>query len=252
MSSAKRLKLSRTSDDDDTTSQHGHDDVHMKSQTDSDHEEEASFSEGSDEQSASGSEPDTEEEITNAKLKKSSKTLKRKRRATEPSQFGATLQSLLDTQAPSALPLSLRPNVARKKNDEKLEKRAHKVLQIEKKEKEDKGRIKDVIGGWGGESERMLRKVAQRGGKQQLQTPDAFRWPTNCLMHISRKTIQCDPTNTKQRRCSCRGNQSIPWLRKTNITSTVNRSQRQAREKQRQAKRQYPGKRERGYVISLH
>ena len=32
------------------------------------------------------------------------------------------------------------------------------------KEKEEKGRIKDVIGGWGGESERALRKVAQRGG----------------------------------------------------------------------------------------
>jgi len=37
------------------------------------------------------------------------------------------------------------------------------VLQIEKKEKEDKGRVTDVIGGWGGESERALRKVAQRG-----------------------------------------------------------------------------------------
>ena len=46
----------------------------------------------------------------------------------------------------------------------KLEAKGKQVLQIEKKEKEDRGRITDVIGGWGGESERALRKVAQRGG----------------------------------------------------------------------------------------
>lgn len=33
----------------------------------------------------------------------------------------------------------------------------------EKKEREDTGRVRDVIGGWGGESERAFRKVAQRG-----------------------------------------------------------------------------------------
>lgn len=108
--------------------------------------------------------PDTEAEIADVKVAKSKKTLKRKRRATEPSQFGATLQSLLDTAAPSELPLSLKPSITRGKNGAKLESKAHKVLQIEKKDKEDKGRIRDVIGGWGGESERALRKVAQRGG----------------------------------------------------------------------------------------
>ena len=72
---------------------------------------------------------------------------------------------MLNTDAPSSLPLSLKPSIARKRNDEKLESRAKKVLQLEKKEKEDKARIKDVIGGWGGESERALRKVAQRGGQ---------------------------------------------------------------------------------------
>lgn len=40
-----------------------------------------------------------------------------------------------------------------------------KVMQVERKEKEEKGRIKDVIGGWGAEGERALRKVAQRGGE---------------------------------------------------------------------------------------
>ncbi|KAG6884197.1 hypothetical protein C0992_006779 [Termitomyces sp. T32_za158] len=97
------------------------------------------------------------------KKQKSRQTSKRKIRATHASNFGATLQSLLKTDAPSTLPLSLKPSIARRKNDEKLESRAKKVLQIEKKEKEDKGRIRDVIGGWGGENERALRKVAQRG-----------------------------------------------------------------------------------------
>ncbi|TFK41251.1 Rrp15p-domain-containing protein [Crucibulum laeve] len=109
-----------------------------------------------------GTSSDSEDEVV-PKRQKSKQTTKRKIRATAPSNFGATLQSLLNTDAPSALPLSLKPSIARKRNDEKLELRAKKVLQVERKEKEDKGRIRDVIGGWGGESERALRKVAQRG-----------------------------------------------------------------------------------------
>ncbi|KAI0068435.1 hypothetical protein BV25DRAFT_1793738 [Artomyces pyxidatus] len=124
--------------------------------------EDASESEGSA-SDAQGSSPDTDDELANPQRPKSKKTLKRKHRATDASNFGAALQSLLSTDAPSALPLSLKPSLARKRNDEKLEQKAKKVLKGEKKEKEDKGRIKDVIGGWGGESERALRKVAQRG-----------------------------------------------------------------------------------------
>ena len=120
---------------------------------------------GSSDDGERESSPDTEDEIEKAKYSKSKKTLKRKRRATDTTRFGATLLSLLGTDAPSALPLSLKPSVARKRNDEKLEQKSKKVLQVEKKEKEDKGRIKDVIGGWGAESERTLRKVAQRGGE---------------------------------------------------------------------------------------
>ncbi|KAJ3826183.1 hypothetical protein F5880DRAFT_1610463 [Lentinula raphanica] len=107
---------------------------------------------------------DSADEIQSMKPQKSRQTKKRKIRATSTSVFGATLQSLLNTEAPSSAPLSLKPSIARKRNDEKLEMKAKKVLQVEKKEKEDKGRITDVIGGWGGESERALRKVAQRGG----------------------------------------------------------------------------------------
>ncbi|KAF8507022.1 Rrp15p-domain-containing protein [Russula emetica] len=107
--------------------------------------------------------PDTEDEIAEARLPKSKKTLKRKHRATDPSNFGATLQSLLETNAPSGVPLSLKPSVARRQYDEKLELQAKKLLKGERKSKEEVGRIRDVIGGWGVEGERSLRKVAQRG-----------------------------------------------------------------------------------------
>ena len=123
---------------------------------------EGSFDDHEDEEIES--EGVSDEEIQDLKPQKSRQTSKRKLRATGNSKFGETLQSLLDTNTPSTLPLSLKPSIARKHNDEKLELRAKKVLQIEKKEKEDKARVKDVIGGWGGESERALRKVAQRGG----------------------------------------------------------------------------------------
>lgn len=105
-----------------------------------------------------------EEDILNMRPTKSQQTKKRKIRATRASNFGSTLQFLLNTEAPSDLPLSLKPSLARKRNDEKLESKAKKALQQERRDREDKNRITDVIGGWGGESERALRKVAQRGG----------------------------------------------------------------------------------------
>jgi hypothetical protein len=114
--------------------------------------------------------PNTEDEIAAAKTTKSKKTLRRKRRATDPSNFGATLNALLNTNAPSSLPLSLKPSVARKRNEEKQELKAKKAQRIEKREREDKGHISDVIGGWGGESERALRKVAQRGGRSRTSS----------------------------------------------------------------------------------
>lgn len=120
-----------------------------------------------DQMSSEGDSPDTEDEIAAAKATKSKKTLKRKRRATDPSNFGATLNALLSTSAPSSLPLSLKPSAARKRNEEKQELKAKRTQRTEKKEKEDKGHISDVIGGWGGESERALRKVAQRGGRSR-------------------------------------------------------------------------------------
>ncbi|KAH0838242.1 Rrp15p-domain-containing protein [Lanmaoa asiatica] len=149
MSTNKRVKLAGGREDDPVTSS---DDPQLSGSS----EEDASHPD----QEVSR---DTDDEIANGQRNKSKKTLKRKRRATEPSHFGATLQSLLDTDAPSGLPLSLKPSVVHQKNDAKLEIEARKIIQTERKEREERGRIKDVIGGWGGESERSLRKVAQRG-----------------------------------------------------------------------------------------
>jgi hypothetical protein len=129
--------------------------------------------------SVDGQSPDTEDEIAEARLTKSKKTLKRKHRATDPSNFGATLQSLLETDAPSGLPLSLKPSAAKRRNEEKLELKAKKLLKGERKSREQVGRIKDVIGGWGAESERTLRKVGQRGGKTQPSS--SGRTPTEEL-----------------------------------------------------------------------
>jgi len=107
---------------------------------------------------------DTGDEIAVAQRHvKSKKTQKRKRRATSPSQFGSTLLSLLNTDTPSNQPLSLNPSIAKQRANEVLETKAKKLLDGERKEKEERNHITDVIGGWGGESERALRKVAQRG-----------------------------------------------------------------------------------------
>lgn len=122
----------------------------------------------------------------------------RKRRAIPTSSFGQALTSLLETSttpkkggkeavdassvveespaaystpsastsvpAPSLLALK-KPSAARKRQkEEKAEAKARKNVLGERKEREDRNRVTDVIGGWGGESERALRKVAQRGG----------------------------------------------------------------------------------------
>jgi len=120
-------------------------------------------SDGDMDASSEGESTNTEDEIQALRHTKSKKTMKRKRRATSPTGFGATLQSLLNTNAPTDQPLSLKPSVAKKHTDEKLEVKAKKFLEGIKKDKEEKNHIADVIGGWGGDSERALRKVAQRG-----------------------------------------------------------------------------------------
>jgi len=158
MPPTKRQKLEKNSDVDSDD-----DEVANQSSDASEGGPEEELSDG-DQMPSEDDSPDTEDEIAAARVSKSKKTLKRKRRATDPSNFGVTLNALLSTNAPSSLPLSLKPSTARRRNEEKQELKAQKAQRIEKKEREDKGHVSDVIGGWGGESERGLRKVAQRGG----------------------------------------------------------------------------------------
>ncbi|KAG8746707.1 hypothetical protein FRC10_004011 [Ceratobasidium sp. 414] len=125
-------------------------------------------SSGEDESVASSSSStDTETEISRTQNAKSKKTSKRKRRATSPTPFGQTLESLLATSVPggsqAGMPLALKPSLLRRKNEEKLEFKAKRVLEVERKGREEKGHIRDVIEGWNNEGERSLRKVAQRG-----------------------------------------------------------------------------------------
>ena len=95
-----------------------------------------------------------------AKLRK---TLKCKWQATSPSWFGVGLEALLETALGMPAPLSLKPGLGRRQKEEKLECGARKLLEGEK-EREEKGRIRDVIGGWGIKGECALQKVAQRWG----------------------------------------------------------------------------------------
>jgi hypothetical protein len=155
-----------------------HENVEMEVTPEPDMDEQLSSSSASEETgvSESGSEvssldTEAEIEISQRRKKKSKKTAKRKIRATSPSRFGNTLEALLNTSVPTtstttAVPLALKPSVQRRIKERKDEYKTKKSVEMEKKEHEEVGRITDVIGGWGGESERALRKVAQRGGEE--------------------------------------------------------------------------------------
>ena len=108
--------------------------------------------------------PDTDDEIAALKTTKSKQTAKRKRRAVSPSRFATQLQTLLGTQVPTEEPLALKPDIAARRAEGRKKLRDRRDADVKRKEKEDKNRLTDVIGGWGGESERALRKIAQRGG----------------------------------------------------------------------------------------
>lgn len=115
----------------------------------------------------------------------------RKRRATSPSTFGSLMTSILHaqptattstttrtksskastSQVQSSNILSLAPSVRKTIAARTLEGKAKRVLQATRHEREDNGRIRDVLTGWGGredgiggqEWERNLRKTAQKG-----------------------------------------------------------------------------------------
>jgi hypothetical protein len=139
---------------------------------DSDVDEELSVPDSEYSSGPEESEPGTDDEIAahKAVASRSTKTKKRKLRATSPTQFGATLASYLkDDAGPSSeLPLSVNKQHERERRKEKSQLKTQRAKDLSRKEAEEKGRVRDVIGGWGGESERALRKVAQRGGGSVL------------------------------------------------------------------------------------
>jgi hypothetical protein len=107
--------------------------------------------------------PSDDSHIRQLKPQSSKLTKKRKLRATNPAAFAATLKSLLTTQTASSHPLSLNTRLSRNaplQNSHSTSARAN-----ERKLLEEKGRIRDVIGGWGVQSEQSLRKNAQQGGQ---------------------------------------------------------------------------------------
>lgn len=159
MHSNKRIRLSRNGEDEDASSE-------SEMETGLNPEEDSDSVDVSDENASEADSIPTEDEIAVVqRSRKSKKTQKRKRRATSPSHFGSTLQNLLKTDVPSNAPLALKPSVAKLREEEVIETKARRLLEGEKKEKEEKCHVTDVIGGWGGESERSFRKVAQRGGE---------------------------------------------------------------------------------------
>ncbi|WWC61595.1 uncharacterized protein I303_104179 [Kwoniella dejecticola CBS 10117] len=138
------------------------------------------------------SEIDTDEEIERSNQKDPKKSTKRKRAPTTADQFGSTLTSLLadpliqktktkkpnttsaaaatttNAQQPILALSSAKPPT---KSSVSIEAKARRQLKMEKEEKQDKARVKDIVEGWSGgdgvvggqEFEKGLRKTAQRG-----------------------------------------------------------------------------------------
>ncbi|KZW01971.1 hypothetical protein EXIGLDRAFT_637719 [Exidia glandulosa HHB12029] len=138
-------------------------DAPLSDERDHDEAEASDYASDDDDNASDSDSPDTEDEIALAQNKKSTKTSKRKRRAVSPTRFGNQLQILLGTQVPQEQPLALNPSAARQRAQDKADVKNRKAVDVARKEKEDRGRLTDIIGGWGGESERALRKIAQRG-----------------------------------------------------------------------------------------
>ncbi|ODN87095.1 hypothetical protein L198_07097 [Cryptococcus wingfieldii CBS 7118] len=136
-------------------------------------------------------EMNTDEEIEKSKEpKKGKKGQKRKRAPTTAADFGATLTSLLADPLthPSKKAKPAKPAVDPKKKSTtnpilalsahkpptkasvSLEAKAKKQIRVDKEEKEDRARVKNVVEGWSGdgvvggqEFEKNLRKTAQKG-----------------------------------------------------------------------------------------
>jgi hypothetical protein len=125
--------------------------------------------------------------------------LERKRRATSPSTFGAALEGLLgkteedddddndeddveesvDKEAKSSAPqerksqstiLSLAPHIRRSAQSSRLNEKASRLAVEAKKKREERARVKDVIGGWGAPGQ--LPKTAEGEEKEENDSDD--------------------------------------------------------------------------------
>ncbi|KAH8917188.1 hypothetical protein BT69DRAFT_1191486, partial [Atractiella rhizophila] len=95
-------------------------------------------------------------------------TEKPKARALSPTSFGASLTHLLSLPAPPShvphtAPSHLLPRAKGSPKPSKLEKEARSLVRQEKRELAERGWVSDVIGGWAGEREKRLRRLAQKG-----------------------------------------------------------------------------------------
>jgi len=140
----------------------------------------------------------TEDEMARAQEtgSKSKKTLKRKLRATSPAHFGEILDELLAGQPNGDIPLSLPRRFERQREKEREDIQLRKVQGQAKQDAEELGRITDIIGGWGVENERALRKVAQRG---VIQLFNAIQQTQSQLNHSSTKPGDISSVNLKSR-----------------------------------------------------
>ncbi|WFD34239.1 hypothetical protein MCUN1_001076 [Malassezia cuniculi] len=118
----------------------------------------------------------------------SRKTTKRRRRAVSPTAFGETMEKLLgDTPSSGPAILSLAPRVRKSANASTLRAKAARIALLERRVRQERAHVRDVIGEWGPPGvlpgrtpdeatqqafleqggtkgyERRLRKVAQRG-----------------------------------------------------------------------------------------
>ncbi|UZJ51336.1 hypothetical protein CBS101457_000656 [Exobasidium rhododendri] len=153
-------------------------------------EDDEGMDDDEDEEADVESEADTDDELAAARNGKSKKTAKRKRRATSPSTFGAALEGLLgkadeekadddgsEEMKSSTLQgkgqstiLSLAPHIRRSAQSSRLNEKASRLAVEAKKKREERARVKDVIGGWGAPGQ--LPKTLEGNDKEEDDSDD--------------------------------------------------------------------------------
>ena len=178
--------------------------AHTGSEDDDDNEnDEEDEVDGDDEEDSgeSDDDPDAVPTAPGTSRKTTSEWLltERRRRAVSPTTFGDAMEQLLGA-TPSSGPaiLSLAPRVRKSANASTLRAKAARIALLERRERQERAHVRDVIGEWGPPGvlpgnvpdeaveqsfleqggtkgyERRLRKVAQRGGASLLTVVKLF------------------------------------------------------------------------------